>query len=207
MGAPYTRPRQGSISSPLRIAVLISGGGSGLLALLNYQRSKPVTHITKLIISDNENAKGLQYGNDFQISTMAINLPSSSDRIQQRILHEDIIHERLIESNIELIVLNGYMRILTPEFVKKWKGRLINIHPSLLPKYPGANAQRDALDDGAKITGCTVHLVDEGVDTGEILAQSEVPIFDGDTIEILQERVKKAEHLLYPKVLDDYCGK
>ncbi|MBT5995670.1 MAG: phosphoribosylglycinamide formyltransferase [Candidatus Marinimicrobia bacterium] len=204
---PYTRPRQGSISSPLRIAVLISGGGSGLLALLNYQRSKPVTHITKLIISDNENAKGLQYGNDFQISTMAINLPSSSDRIQQRILHEDIIHERLIESNIELIVLNGYMRILTPEFVKKWKGRLINIHPSLLPKYPGANAQRDALDDGAKITGCTVHLVDEGVDTGEILAQSEVPIFDGDTIEILQERVKKAEHLLYPKVLDDYCGK
>ncbi|DAC62602.1 TPA: phosphoribosylglycinamide formyltransferase [Candidatus Thalassarchaeaceae archaeon] len=207
MGVPYTRPRQGSISSPLRIAVLISGGGSGLLALLNYQRSKPVTHITKLIISDNENAKGLQYGNDFQISTMAINLPSSSDRIQQRILHEDIIHERLIESNIELIVLNGYMRILTPEFVKKWKGRLINIHPSLLPKYPGANAQRDALDDGAKITGCTVHLVDEGVDTGEILAQSEVPIFDGDTIEILQERVKKAEHLLYPKVLDDYCGK
>jgi len=207
MGVPYTRPRQGSISSPLRIAVLISGGGSGLLALLNYQRSKPVTHITKLIISDNENAKGLQYGNDFQISTMAINLPSSSDRIHQRILHEDIIHERLIESNIELIVLNGYMRILTPEFVKKWKGRLINIHPSLLPKYPGANAQRDALDDGAKITGCTVHLVDEGVDTGEILAQSEVPIFDGDTIEILQERVKKAEHLLYPKVLDDYCGK
>ena len=207
MGVPYTRPRQGSISSPLRIAVLISGGGSGLLALLNYQRSKPVTHITKLIISDNENAKGLQYGNDFQISTMAINLSSSSDRIQQRILHEDIIHERLIESNIELIVLNGYMRILTPEFVKKWKGRLINIHPSLLPKYPGANAQRDALDDGAKITGCTVHLVDEGVDTGEILAQSEVPIFDGDTIEILQERVKKAEHLLYPKVLDDYCGK
>lgn len=207
MGVPYTRPRQGSISSPLRIAVLISGGGSGLLALLNYQRSKPVTHITKLIISDNENAKGLQYGNNFQISTMAINLPSSSDRIQQRILHEDIIHERLIESNIELIVLNGYMRILTPEFVKKWKGRLINIHPSLLPKYPGANAQRDALDDGAKITGCTVHLVDEGVDTGEILAQSEVPIFDGDTIEILQERVKKAEHLLYPKVLDDYCGK
>jgi formyltetrahydrofolate-dependent phosphoribosylglycinamide formyltransferase len=207
MGVPYTRPRQGSISSPLRIAVLISGGGSGLLALLNYQRSKPVTHITKLIISDNENAKGLQYGNDFQISTMAINLPSSSDRIQQRTLHEDIIHERLIESNIELIVLNGYMRILTPEFVKKWKGRLINIHPSLLPKYPGANAQRDALDDGAKITGCTVHLVDEGVDTGEILAQSEVPIFDGDTIEILQERVKKAEHLLYPKVLDDYCGK
>ena len=187
--------------------VFISGNGSNLKSLIKSSRDYNFPIKIQLIISDNENAKGLQYGNDFQISTMAINLPSSSDRIQQRILHEDIIHERLIESNIELIVLNGYMRILTPEFVKKWKGRLINIHPSLLPKYPGANAQRDALDDGAKITGCTVHLVDEGVDTGEILAQSEVPIFDGDTIEILQERVKKAEHLLYPKVLDDYCCK
>jgi formyltetrahydrofolate-dependent phosphoribosylglycinamide formyltransferase len=206
MGAPYIQPRQGSISHPLRIAVLISGGGSGLLALLNHQHSKPTTHITKLIISDNENAKGLQYGDDFQISTIAINLPQSHDRAQQRILHENIIHERLIESNIELIVLNGYMRILTPEFVKKWKGRLTNIHPSLLPKYPGANAQRDALEDGATITGCTVHLVDEGVDTGKILAQSEVPILQTDTIEILQNRIKEKEHLLYPKVLDDYCA-
>ena len=99
------------------------------------------------------------------------------------------------------------MRILTPIFVKKWKGRLVNIHPSLLPKYPGAHAHRDALADGANVTGCTVHLVDEGVDTGLILAQSEVPIFEGDTLEILQERVKKVEHLLYPQTLDDYCSK
>ena len=97
------------------------------------------------------------------------------------------------------------MRILTPTFVSKWKGRLINIHPSLLPKYPGAHAHRDALADGAKITGCTVHLVDEGVDTGQILAQEEVEILDGDTIEILQERVEKLEHQLYPKILDIFC--
>ena len=108
---------------------------------------------------------------------------------------------------LNLICLAGYMKILSKNFIKNYKGKIINIHPSLLPKYPGAHAHRDALDDGAKITGCTVHLVDEGVDTGEILAQSEVPIFDSDTIEILQERVKKAEHLLYPKVLDDYCSK
>jgi phosphoribosylglycinamide formyltransferase-1 len=99
------------------------------------------------------------------------------------------------------------MRILTPTFVSKWKGRLINIHPSLLPKYPGAHAHRDALADGAKITGCTVHLVDEGVDTGEIIAQEEVEILDGDTIEKLQQRVKKIEHQLYPKVLDIFCLK
>jgi phosphoribosylglycinamide formyltransferase-1 len=134
-------------------------------------------------------------------------LPEAQDKIHRRILHEEAIHNQLIQSDIELVVLSGYMRVLTPTFVKKWKGRLVNIHPSLLPKYPGAHAHRDALADGAKITGCTVHLVDEGVDTGEILAQSETPIFADDTIEILQERVKKLEHLLYPKVLDHYCSK
>ena len=98
------------------------------------------------------------------------------------------------------------MRILTSNFVSKWKGRIINIHPSLLPKYPGAHAHRDALADGAKITGCTVHLVDEGVDTGQIIAQEEVAILEGDTIEKLQDRVKKVEHRLYPKVLDIFCS-
>ena len=207
MSVPYIRPRRGSKEDPLRIGILISGGGSGLSALINYQLSNPSCHETELIISDNATAKGLNFGADFEIPAIAIELPEINDKSQRRIKHEELIHDKLIQSRIELVVLSGYMRILTPNFVKKWKGRLINIHPSLLPKYPGAHAHRDALDDGAKITGCTVHLVDEGVDTGEILAQSEVPIFDGDTIEILQERVKKAEHLLYPKVLDDYCSK
>jgi phosphoribosylglycinamide formyltransferase-1 len=122
-------------------------------------------------------------------------------------MHENFIHDTLIKYDIELVVLSGYMRILTPTFVSKWKGKLINIHPSLLPKYPGAHAHRDALEDGANMTGCTVHLVDEGVDTGEIIAQEEVEILDGDTIEELQERVKKIEHQLYPKVLDTFCSK
>jgi phosphoribosylglycinamide formyltransferase-1 len=206
MSEPYTRPRKGSINDPLRIAVLISGGGSGLLALLNYQQSNPCTHITKLIISDNVNAGGLRYGEDFSIPVAAIPLPESKNNIEQRIMHENSIHDILLNSNIELVVLSGYMRILTPNFVGKWKGRLINIHPSLLPKYPGAHAHRDALADGAKITGCTVHLVDEGVDTGKIISQQEVPILEGDTIEKLQERVKKVEHELYPKVLDIFCS-
>ena len=207
MGDSYIPPRRGSIDDPLRIAVLISGGGSGLLAILNHQLSKPSCHATKLIISDNIDSKGLNHGSDFNITSFAIELPIIQDKYQQRILHENIVHEKLIESNIELVILSGYMRILTPIFVKKWKGRLVNIHPSLLPKYPGAHAHRDALADGANVTGCTVHLVDEGVDTGLILAQSEVPIFEGDTLEILQERVKKVEHLLYPQTLDDYCSK
>ena len=207
MSAPYIRPRRGSKEDPLRIGILISGGGSGLSALIKYQLSNPSSHETELIISDNATAKGLKFGADFDIPAIAIELPEINDKSKRRIKHEELIHKKLIQSQVELVVLSGYMRILTPNFVKKWKGRLINIHPSLLPKYPGAHAHRDALHDGAKITGCTVHLVDEGVDTGEILAKSEVPIFDNDTIETLQERVKKAEHLLYPKVLDDYCNK
>jgi phosphoribosylglycinamide formyltransferase-1 len=207
MNASYVSPRRGSVEDPLRTAVLISGSGSGLFALLNHQLSKPSCHVTKLIISDNKKSKGLHYGSKFDIPAFVMELPEAQDKIHRRILHEEAIHNQLIQSDIELVVLSGYMRVLTPTFVKKWKGRLVNIHPSLLPKYPGAHAHRDALADGAKITGCTVHLVDEGVDTGEILAQSETPIFADDTIEILQERVKKLEHLLYPKVLDHYCSK
>tara|TARA_B100001094_G_scaffold282834_1_gene295182 strand:- start:146 stop:775 length:630 start_codon:yes stop_codon:yes gene_type:complete len=207
MSEPYIRPRKGSIKKPLRIAVLISGSGSGLLALLHHQQSNKSPHSTKLIISDNVNAGGLRHGEDFGISAVAIPLPDFIDKDQQRKIHENLIHDKLIDSDIELVVLSGHMRILTPTFVSKWKGRLINIHPSLLPKYPGAHAHRDALADGAKITGCTVHLVDEGVDTGEIIAQEEVEILDGDTIEKLQQRVKKIEHQLYPKVLDIFCLK
>ena len=184
MSEPYIRPRKGSIKKPLRIAVLISGSGSGLLALLNHQQSNKSPYSTKLIISDNANAGGLRHGEDFGISAVAIPLPDFTDKDQQRKIHENLIHDMLIDSNIELVVLSGYMRILTPIFVSKWKGRLINIHPSLLPKYPGAHAHRDALADGAKITGCTVHLVDEGVDTGEIIAQEEVEILDLSLIHI-----------------------
>ena len=207
MSEPYLRPRKGSIKNPLRIAVLISGSGSGLLALLNHQQSNQSPHIKKLIISDNMNSGGLRYGKDFCIPSVVISLPDSVDKSQQRIIHENLIHDTLMKYGIELVVLSGYMRILTPTFVGKWKGRLINIHPSLLPKYPGAHAHRDALADGANMTGCTVHLVDEGVDTGKIIAQEEVEILDGDTIEELQERVKKIEHQLYPKVLDTFCSK
>ena len=98
------------------------------------------------------------------------------------------------------------MRILTPSFVAIWKGRLLNIHPSLLPDFPGAHAHRDALAAGVKTTGCTVHLVDEGIDSGPILAQREVPILPDDDEESLQDRVKKVEHTLYPEIIDLLCS-
>lgn len=204
MEKPYILPRRASIDKPLRIAVFISGSGSGLNALLNYQQT-PRAHITKLIISDNINAHGLKYGYDNNIKTKIIPLPDIFDKNRQRILHEGLINIELINSKVELIVLSGYMRILTPSFVAKWKGRIINIHPSLLPDFPGVHAHRDVIQSGVKISGCTVHLVDSGVDTGMILAQREVKIIPGETIQTLQDKIKKIEHEIYPKTLDLLC--
>lgn len=117
-----------------------------------------------------------------------------------------MILSQLRSAGVELVILSGYMRILTPSFVEIWKGRLLNIHPSMLPDFPGAHAHRDALAADVETTGCTVHLVDEGVDSGPILAQREVPIFPDDDVESLQDRVKKVEHVLYPAVIDLFCS-
>lgn len=195
-------PRVASPEDPLRLAVLISGGGSGLDALLRYQGLGRRAHQTVLVIADSEDASGLEHGRQRGISTSGIPLPEVADKVERRHAHEEKIHEALTATDVELVVLSGYMRILTPEFVRRWKGRLVNIHPSLLPKYPGAHAHRDALADGATVSGCTVHLVDEGVDSGYILAQREVSIQSEDTLSDLQERIKRVEHVLYPEVLD-----
>ena len=202
MDEAYVLPRPASIEDPLRIAVLISGGGSGLAALLQYQESEARAHQTVLVLADSQDAGGLEHGRSREIETHGISLPQGEDKVQRRQSHEELVHDALVKADVELVVLSGYMRILTPSFVRRWKGRLVNIHPSLLPKYPGAHAHRDALADGATVSGCTVHLVDEGVDSGMILAQSEVPILADDTESDLQERIKKVEHVLYPEVLD-----
>ena len=195
MDEAYVLPRPASIEDPLRIAVLISGGGSGLAALLQYQESEARAHQTVLVLADSQDAGGLEHGRSREIETHGISLPQVEDKVQRRQSHEELVHDALVKADVELVVLSGYMRILTPSFVRRWKGRLINIHPSLLPKYPGAHAHRDALADGATVSGCTVHLVDEGVDSGMILAQSQVPILADDTESDLQERIKDC--LLY----------
>ena len=202
MEGSFTLPREGSTSDPLRIAVLISGGGSGLASILSYESLGPRFFQTVLVLADSDEAGGLDHARKAGIDSIGIPLPRIANKKEQRLKHEDLVHEQLEKYNTELIALAGYMRIFTPVFVAKWKGRLINIHPSLLPKYPGAHAHRDALADGAVISGCTVHFVDEGVDTGRIITQSEVPVLTGDNIVDLQNRVKAAEHALYPKTID-----
>ncbi len=194
------------MEDPLRVAVMISGGGSGLASLLKFQSLEPRCHRTVLVLSDSEIATGLEHGRKAGIMTKTIPIPLDLEKSKRRLAHESIIQRQLLQSETELIVLSGYMRILTPSFVEYWKGRIVNIHPSLLPDFPGAHAHRDALSAGVSITGCTVHLVDEGVDSGPILAQREVPILPEDDEESLQERVKKVEHSLYPEIIDLLCS-
>ena len=206
MAAPFILPRAASLEDPLRLAVMISGGGSGLEALLRFQSERPRCHQTILILSDKEDARGIEHGKSRGIRSIGVPVPPSLSKSESRISHENLIHAELKSSEVELVVLSGYMRILTPSFVGKWKGRLVNIHPSLLPDFPGAHPHRDVLSAGMRTTGCTVHLVDEGVDSGPILAQRSVPVLPEDDEQSLQERVKKVEHLLYPEVIELICS-
>ena len=199
--------RIGSVDNPIRLAVFISGSGSGMDALIRHQMSSPSLHQTILVLSNRSDVAGLIKAEAHGIETVVIETDASiTASIDRREEHESRIMSVLEEYEIEAVILSGYMRILSPHFVHSWEGRLLNIHPSLLPKYPGAHAHRDALADGASITGCTVHFVDEGVDTGRILAQREAPVLPDDNEQTLSERVKKIEHQLYPEVIDAFAA-
>ena len=199
--------RVGTPSEPLRLAVLISGGGSGMEALLHHvEDSKTSCHITTLVLSDRMGVKGLSIAEDHGIQNFAIPLPDSiNDPVSKRLKHEELIEEKLNSHKIEAIILSGYMRLLTPNFVSRWEGRILNIHPSLLPKHPGAHAHESVLAAGDTVSGCTVHFVDSGMDTGAIILQSQVPVYSDDSIESLQERVKVVEHQTYPIAIDDFA--
>ena len=201
--------RAGTPSSPLRLAVLISGGGSGMRALLDRESSMASPcFITSVVISDRKGTGGLSIANEYGIAAEAVPLDDvvEDSQLSRRRAHEVALQTVLERYEVEVIILSGYMRILTSDFLKSWSGKVLNIHPSLLPRHPGAHAHRDVIASGDSVTGCTVHFVDDGVDTGAIIAQSEVPVHKSDTIEILQERVKTVEHQLYPQVISDFAA-
>jgi phosphoribosylglycinamide formyltransferase-1 len=195
--------RTGSPKQPLRCAVFISGSGTGMQALLKYQTSKlGCNHKTALVICNNPEAGGISIAKGFEIPVHTFTLPAIEDKVERRLAHEREITKCLEEYDIELIILSGYMRLLSEEFVERWHMQIINIHPSLLPDFPGAHAHQDVLSAGVKISGCSVHYVDAGMDTGQIIAQRKVPVFTNDTVETLSQRVKVEEHILYPSVID-----
>ncbi|KAK0178996.1 hypothetical protein PV327_007824 [Microctonus hyperodae] len=189
-----------SLAKPLKkVAVLISGSGTNLQALIDATND-PMRHIGAeivLVISNKIGVEGLKRAERAGIPTKVIKHTDYSSRE----LFDDAMNVELINAGVEIICLAGFMRILSAKFVNKWKGALLNIHPALLPSFKGANAHKDVLEMGVRISGCTVHFVDVEIDSGAIIEQEAVPVFPNDTIETLQERVKTAEHRAYPKAL------
>ena len=189
--------------SKIRLAILISGRGSNMEAILNAcdEADHPAEPI--LVMSNRPQAGGLLTAKSRNIQATAVDhKPFGKDREA----FEQVMHDHLTAANVELIALAGFMRILTPWFVTRWAGRLINIHPSLLPKYPGLNTHARALAAGDAEHGCSVHWVTEGVDEGAVIDQARIPVRDGDTEETLRARVLELEHTLYPNALKRACA-
>ncbi len=180
-----------------KTAVLISGNGSNLQALIDAAELPDYPAQIVLVISNKPEAFGLTRAKNAAIPAHVLNHKDYADRES----FDSAIHSLLQEYGIEYVCLAGFMRILSAGFVNKWQGKMLNIHPSLLPDFKGAHAVRDALAAGAKESGCTVHLVTEEMDAGEVIAQARVPIFAGDSEENLHNRIHQQEHLLYPEAL------
>ena len=182
----------------VRTAVLISGRGSNLASVIAAAEAPDYPAEIVLVLSNNPDAGGLELARRAGIAADAVDhRPFKTDRAA----HEAILDARLKGAAVELIALAGYMRVLTPGFVQAWAGRMINIHPSLLPHFPGLHTHARALEAGHERAGCTVHWVSEGVDEGDAIGQAEVPVLPGDTADTLAARVLDAEHSLYPKCL------
>lgn len=180
-----------------KVAVLISGSGSNLQALTDACSAPDYPAQIVLVISNKADAYGLIRAKNAGIPAAVINHKDYSSREE----FDQAMHEKLVEAGVEIVCLAGFMRLLSAEFVNKWRGRMLNIHPALLPDFKGAHAVRDALAAGVKESGCTVHQVTEEMDAGEIILQARVPVFLGDTEEKLQKRIHEQEHIIYPKAL------
>ena len=181
-----------------RLGILISGRGSNMEALLKAALDPAWPCEPVLVLSNRPDAGGLDKARSFGVPTAAIDHKIYG---KDRGAFEQAVDAELRTAGVELVALAGFMRVLTPWFVNRWAGRLINIHPSLLPLYPGVDTHQRCLDAGDNVHGCTVHQVTAGVDEGPVIGSAEVDVMAGDTPETLAARVLKAEHLLYPRCL------
>ena len=178
----------------VKTAVFISGAGSNLRSLIKFSKIKNSPISINLIISNNPNAKGLKLGKMNKIKKKVFNF-------KKKLKIENQILSYLKKHEIKLICLAGFMRILSRNFILKFKGKILNIHPSLLPKYKGLNTHKRALSNNDKYSGCTVHFVNSKLDSGKIILQKKVKIFKNDDERSLKRRILKLEHVLYPKAI------
>jgi phosphoribosylglycinamide formyltransferase 1 len=185
------------VSERLRVGVLVSGRGSNLQAILDAAARDGFPARVELVVSDREDAFALERAAQAGVPGVFLNPKDHPDRVA----FDAALVRLLEERRVGLVCLAGFMRILGPAFVRAFAGRLMNVHPALLPAFPGLHAHRQALDYGVKVSGATVHFVDEGVDTGPVIAQVCVPVLDDDTEESLSARILTEEHRLYPEAV------
>lgn len=181
----------------LRIGVLVSGRGSNLQAIIDAIESKKIKAEIAVVISNIPGVLALERSKKHGIKAVVVNDKGFKDNSS----YEKEVIKELELSKVELICLAGYMKLLSKEFVRHFKGRIMNIHPALLPAFPGLHVQRKALEYGVKYSGATVHFVDEGCDTGPIIIQAVVPVLDDDTEETLSARILEQEHKIYPEAI------
>lgn len=186
----------------IRVGVLASGSGTDLQSIIDASEKKLIDAEVCVVISDNKDAFALKRASKHKIDNYFIN-PSGIKKEK----HEEKIDKIFEKSDIDLIVGAGYMRILSPNFVSKWYGKLINIHPSLLPSFKGANGQGDALDYGVKLSGCTTHFMDGEMDHGPIILQAAVKVHKNDDRDKLAKRILKIEHIILPRTIQLFAEK
>jgi phosphoribosylglycinamide formyltransferase-1 len=189
------------MTKKVKVAILISGRGSNMKALVKACEDVEFPAEIVLVLSNKIDAAGLEFARERKIPTAVINHKNFSTREE----FDKKMSEEIEKFGAKVICLAGFMRLLSLEFVEQWFGRLINIHPSLLPEFKGANAVGDAIKAGAQISGCTVHLVSEEMDSGPIICQSSVPVLEGDSKETLAARILEEEHRIYPEALKVIC--
>ena len=185
---------QSTGTKKIKCAVFISGTGSNLKSLIQFTKKKKSPISIELIISDNPKAKGLKFGKIFKISTKVFNY-------KNKIIAEKKIISEIKNKKIKLICLAGFMKILSKNFIKSFKGKILNIHPSLLPRYKGLNTHWRAISNSEKYSGCTVHVVNSRLDSGKIILQKKVKISKNDTAKSLSKKVLTQEHKLYPRAI------
>jgi phosphoribosylglycinamide formyltransferase-1 len=188
-------------STPLRIAVLASGRGSNLQAIIDGIEAGQVHAHLVAVISNKQDAVALERARKHGVRDIFVDPKLFAGRSDSREAYDHALREVLEKHDVELVLLAGYMRIVTGFLVNAFANRMMNIHPSLLPSFPGLDVQRKAIEWGCKLAGCTVHFVTEGVDEGPIILQAAVPVFDRDTPEILAARILEQEHKIYPRAV------
>ncbi len=185
-----------------KIAILISGRGSNMASLLRLRDDSEFQGSFALVLSNRPDAKGLEVAEQAGINTVALDHKAFSNRES----FDQAMNDVLVSHGIDFVILAGFMRILSPWFVEQWHGRLINIHPSLLPLFRGVDTHQRALEEGVRVHGCTVHFVVPELDAGPIIAQAVVPVLPTDDAEILAQRVLRQEHIIYPAAVKMLCA-